>query len=128
MKRTIQFVLVFLLGIIIGYSITYLSLKKILESKAVVMGAEGAEFLENKRYDSAIGLLNQAIALYPDNDLLHLTLAETYEATKKYDLAIKEYKEVLDLYAKEEYKKDYIKDIKNKIENLLQREKAKNKT
>jgi len=80
------------------------------------------ELRDKGEFDRAIALLNQARALAPDEEIIILGLAETYEAKGEFSLALEEYQTLLNLENKkypDEHR--HIERLKTKIEILKEK-------
>jgi len=71
--------------------------KLMFEDNMSLIGTEIDIYLARKKTDVLIGKLKAAMEIAPDNELLHVVLADIYRKTGKFEDAEKEYQKALEL-------------------------------
>jgi len=125
--KFLYFTLVFIWGFFIGALATYWSLTTLMKARATIAWMQGIEYIREKEYDMAIGVLNKAVALYPKDYLFYSTLAEAYERKGNYEMALYEYECALSLCLKDSKDSGICKYIEKKLNRLRMQIKSESK-
>lgn len=107
-----------IIGFLIGTALTYWFIGWLMRVKSDIAWAQGAEYLGKKDFEQAIALLNQAIALNPNDYTFYWSLAEAYEAKGEYEMALYEYECAITLCLNKKNEESICKIIQKRFNNL----------